>query len=587
MAQRIIIPRLGQTMTEGTVAKWYKENGQQVEAGEKIYEMEYDKASAPVDAKISGTLVQFCEEGSVVPVGHAVGVILEAGEKLENISVEGEHEVANSKLAAEKKQAGSGTGQGPAVKMEQNQNRPSEYDADILVIGGGPGGYVAAIKAAMLGAKVILIEKDTVGGTCLNRGCIPTKALLQCAEVFTQAKSSAPMGIMAADVKLDTKKVNAYKQNVVNTLVKGVEGLLGARKIKVVKGVASFENKNVVQVKTVDGKKERLSADNIIIAAGSEPFMPAIKGIDGKNVITSTEALEVDRLPAEMVVIGGGVIGMELGAAYSDFGVKITVIEAMERILPGIDEEIAGEYTRCAEGKMDIHTGAMVESIEDDAGKKLVRYREKGEVKEVRAEKVLVCVGRKPDTKELCLEKIGVKEERGRIIVGDEFETNIEGVYCIGDANGKCMLAHAASAQGIYLAHKLTGTASGVNLDIVPSCIYTDPEIAGVGLTEQQAKEANIDYKVGRFVFRANGRSLVLGKTKGFVKIIGGAKYGEVLGIHIIGPYATELIAGCAVAMKLEACVEDIANTIHAHPTVSESIMEAAEGFLGGAIHSV
>lgn len=463
----------------------------------------------------------------------------------------------------------------------------AERKTQLLVIGGGPGGYVAAMKAAMLGQEVTLVERDHVGGTCLNRGCIPTKAILQSAELYHQMQNSADIGIMAENVRVDLAQVDRRKQNVVNTLVKGVEGLLRARKVTLMPGEASFAAPDLVTVKKSDGSSETIRAEKIIIAAGSKPSAPPIPGIDGKNVITSTEALQVKELPESMIIIGGGVIGMEIGAAYSRFGVKIIVIEALERILPPVDAEISAEYVKQIRGQMEIHTGSRVEKIADKDGKKAVLYTSEGKTCEAIADKVLVCIGRRPDTESLQLEKAGVKTERGAVVVDEEFRTNIPGIWCIGDANAKCMLAHAASAQGIHVAEQIAGKKCGTRMDLVPSCIYTDPEIASVGMTEEQAKEAGIDYKVGRFPFRGNGRSLILGKGTGFVKIIGDSRYGEILGVHIIGPNATELIAECAVAMHLEACVEDLAETIHAHPTVSESIMEAAESFLGGAIHMI
>ncbi len=463
----------------------------------------------------------------------------------------------------------------------------AERKTQLLVIGGGPGGYVAAMKAAMLGMEVTLVERDRVGGTCLNRGCIPTKAILHSAELYHQMKNSGDTGVTAENVKLDTVQVNRHKQKIVDTLVRGVESLLRARKVTVVPGEASFISPDTVSVKKTDGGIETVQAEKIIIAAGSKPSAPPIPGIDGKNVITSTEALQVEELPESMIIIGGGVIGMEIGAAYSRFGVKITVIEALDRILPPVDTEISAEFVKQIRGQMEIHTGSRVERIEDRDGKKTVVYTSGGKQFEAAADRVLVCIGRQPDTDSLHLDKAGVKTERGAVIVDEEFRTNVPGIWCIGDANAKCMLAHAASAQGVAVAERLAGKKSGIRTDLVPSCIYTDPEIASVGMTEDQAKEAGIDYRVGRFPFRGNGRSLILGKGSGFVKIIGDTKYGEILGVHIIGPYATELIAECAAAMHLEACVEDLAETIHAHPTVSESIMEAAENFLGGAIHMV
>lgn len=580
MAQKVIIPRMGQTMTEGTVAKWCVPDGTAVETGQDVYELEYDKSTATVQAKKAGVLRQLVKDGAVIPVGQPVGVILENGEKLEEVNLQG-YEVANSALAGKNPDAPKQAAASPAAAPA------APKDADVIVIGGGPGGYVCALKAAMLGAKVILVERDSVGGTCLNRGCIPTKALLQSAELYEHILEGGKMGINAADVTVDYDKVDAYRGKVVTTLVKGVEGLLKARKVELVRGEASFAAAGTLDVALQDGTKRSLSAPNIVIAAGSRSATPPIPGLNGKNVITSTEALDVKNLPKSMAIIGGGVIGMEIGAVYAAFGVKIVVIEALPRILPNMDEEISAAYTAIAKKKMEIHTSARVSAIEDAAEGKTVRYTENDQEKTADVDVVLVAVGRTPDTASLKLDKAGVAMERAKVVVNDRFETNVPGVYCIGDANARTMLAHVASAQGVAVAEQITGHTPAIAQNIIPSCIYTDPEIAAVGLTEAQVKDSGREYKVGKFSLRANGRSLVVDRPNGFVKIIGDAKTNEVLGVHIIGAFATEMIGECAAVMKLEGCVEDIAHTIHAHPTVGESAMEAAEKYLGGAIHSL
>ena len=576
MAQKIIIPRLGQTMTEGVIAKWYQPDGARVESGDDVYEMEYDKSTATVQAKKGGILRHLHEEGESIGVGQPVGIVLQEGETFEQGMESVLGKTPDGAPATEEKTGGA-----------EAEKKAAGYDADTIVIGAGPGGYVAAMKLAMLGASVILVEKDTVGGTCLNRGCIPTKAILHCAEVYEQAKNSAEIGVVTKEVSLDLRKVDAFRKKVINTLVKGVGGLLAARKVSVIEGSASFVSAHEVAVCLKDGSKKRISAPNIVIAAGSKSAAPPIPGIDGKNVITSTEALCVENLPGSIVIIGGGVIGMEIGSAYAEFGVKVTVVEALDRVLPNMDAEISAEFFARAKKKMEIFTSSRVERMEDTEDQKKVVFTRDGNSYEVVADQVLVAIGRTPDLEGLGLENAGIEKNGRAVAVDDNFETTAAGVYCIGDANAKTMLAHTASAQAIFVAEHIMGKTPEVALNIIPSCIYTDPEIASVGLTEEQAKEQGIAYRVGKFPFRANGRSLVLGKADGFVKIIGSEDYHEILGVHIIGPYATELIAECAMAIKLEGCVEDIANTIHAHPTVSEGVMEAAEKFLGGAIHSL
>ena len=573
MAEKIIIKRLGQTMTEATVGKWFIPDGARVEAGQDVYEMEYDKSTAAVQARTSGTLHHLVEEGATVPVGQPVALVLQEGESLDNVELT-VRDVAN---AAAPMNTAAATA--PAAPAQSN-------DADIIIIGGGPGGYVCANKLGMLGKKVILIERDRVGGTCLNRGCIPTKALLQCSEVYHNAKHGELWGIVPGTVSVDPTRVDMFREKIVNGLVRGVEGLLKARKVETITGEASFTGPKTLEVRTAGGVKT-LRAENIVIATGSKNVAPPIPGLDGKNVVTSTEALHVETLPHEFVIIGGGVIGMELAVVYANLGVKVTVVEALDQLLNICDKDVADACQRILSKKMDIFTSARVSRVEDKADKKVVRFVKDGVEHSVEADLVLAALGRAPDTESLCLNKAGIKTERSAVVVDDQLMTNVPGVYAIGDANGIGMLAHVASAEGITVAEAICGEDAHIQRGIVPSCIYCEPEIAQVGMTEAQVKESGRPYKVGKFPLRANGRSMIVDQTEGFVKIIGDAKTNEILGVHIIGQFATEMIGECAVAMKLEGCVEDLAQTIHAHPTVSESIMEAAESYLGGAIHSL
>ncbi len=578
MAEKIIIKRMGQTMTEGTVGKWYIADGAAVEAGQNVYELEYDKSTAPVQARTSGTLHHLVPEGGSAPVGQPVGVILQAGETMDSVKLQTASQVAVAPTApGAAKAAAPAAPAAPAVAG----------DADVIVIGGGPGGYVAANKLGMLGKSVILVERDRVGGTCLNRGCIPTKALLQCSEVYDHAKHGEVWGVVANDMTVDTAKVDAFREKIVNGLVRGVESLLRARKVKTITGEACFTGPKTLEVKKSDGTVQKLTAENIIIATGSKNVAPPIPGLDGKNVVTSTEALHVEKLPESFVIIGGGVIGMELAVVYANLGVKVTVIEALPQLLNICDGEVSATCEKILSAKMDIFTSARVARIEDKGEKKVVYYTKDGKECAVEADLVLAALGRAPDTASLKLDKAGIKVEKTTVVVDDKLMTNVPGVYAIGDANGIGMLAHVASAEGIIVAEAICGKEAHINRDVVPSCIYCEPEIAQVGLTEEQVKASGREYKVGKFPLRANGRSMIINQTQGFVKIIGDAKTNEILGVHIIGPTATEMIGECAVAMKLEGCVEDIAHTIHAHPSVSESIMEAAESYLGGAIHSL
>ncbi len=558
MAKNIVIRRMGQTMKEGTITKWLKEDGASVQKDAPLYELEYDKDAVTVDAASGGILKILAGEGETLPVGTTIAKLLEEGEEADT--------------------------QKPAEPKTKKKNK-EQSDAATVVIGGGPGGYVAALKLAQLGVKTILVERDKVGGTCLNRGCIPTKALLQSAEVAQTVKDAARMGVKVGEVRIDPSMMNSRKDQVVSMLVGGVEHLLKKRGVRTVAGTASFTGPKALRIELSGGGTEEITAKNIIIASGSVSAKIPIDGLDGKNVITSTEALNISKLPESLAVIGGGVIGMEIGSIYADLGARVTVLEALPRILPGMDEEISRTLHEIAQEKMDIYTQARVTRISDQKEKKKVSYTLAGEEKEVLADKVLVCVGRTPETGALNLAAAGIESEKGRIRTDEGFKTNVEGVYAIGDVNGKVLLAHAASAQGIFVAETIAGLRPDMDVKTVPNCIYTKPEIASVGMTEEEARKQKTDIKVGRFPFSANGKALAMGEPQGFVKIVADSKYGEVLGVHIIGPRATDMIAEAVLAIRMECTASELAGTIHAHPTLSEAVMEAAEGIFGTPIH--
>jgi len=457
----------------------------------------------------------------------------------------------------------------------------------IIVIGGGPGGYVAAIRAAQLGAEVTLVEKNKLGGTCLNVGCIPTKALLHAAEIIDEMRHVAEYGIKVKSEGYDWSQVLAKKSAVVNQLVGGVAGLLKVNKVKVIEGEASFSGAKTLSVKTKDGKTETLKADKIIIAAGSIPAIPPIPGVkENTNCIDSTAALSLEEPPKSMLVIGGGVIGMELATVYNAFGTEVTIVEAMPKLLPIMDAELTTTLRGLMEQKgIPILTEAKVISVSNGKQGADVAVEVKGVKQVFCAEKVLVAVGRRTNTEALQLDRAGIRHDRGCIQVNDCMETSVAGVYAIGDCLGQIMLAHIASAQGEIAAENAMGHKAVFDAKTNPSCVYTAPEFAGVGLTEEAAKEKGIDYGVGTFPMYGNGKALIANGGIGAVKILYGKKYNEVLGVHILGPRATDMIGEAAIAIGLEATLDEIINTIHAHPTVTEAVREAALAAQKRAIH--
>lgn len=464
----------------------------------------------------------------------------------------------------------------------------------VIVIGGGPGGYVAAIRAAQLGANVTVIEKERLGGTCLNVGCIPTKVLLHTEEIFTELKGAKEFGInFSGSIEIDFKALQNRKNSIVNKLVNGVRSLLIANKISLIEGEASFIDKNNIKVIKKDKAIEHIIADSIIIAAGSEPFIPPIKGSELDGVIDSTAALSLDKVPEKIVIIGGGVIGTEFANVFNSLGAKVTIVEMLPYILPPIDREIGNIIkAKMMNSGIKIYNNAKVIAIEKavygknpSSGLKVLGEID-GEILEFEGDKVLIAVGRRAATKNLNLEALGVKLNRGCIEVDEKMRTNIEEIYAIGDCTGKNMLAHVASEQGIVAAENIMGLNRKMDYKTVPACVYTKPEIASVGITEEQAKERGVDYKVGKFPLLANGKTLIMGEEEGTMfKVIADKKYGEVLGVHLIGPRATDLITEGALALRLESTLEEIATTIHAHPTVGEAMKEAVLAADNIAIH--
>ena len=578
MATEIIMPKAGIDMTEGQIIKWNKKEGDKVETGEILLEIMTDKTSMELEAEDSGYLIKIIKgDGETVPVTEVIGYIGAEGEVApeeilkdvvetsENVSDKKEKEPIKEREIEERN---------TAVKSEKGED-----EFDVVVIGGGPAGYVAAIRAAQVGGKVAVVEKSELGGTCLNRGCIPTKTFLKNAEIIEGIEMSSKRGIILENEKftVDMPKVISLKNEIVKTLTNGVQGLLKSNSIKIFKGVGKInKDKDVV----INGEKV-LRTNKIILAGGSKVGSVNIPGIESKRVLTSDDILDLKELPKSLAVIGGGVVGVELGQAYLSFGSEVTVIEMMDRIVPGVDREASETLRKALEKKgMKILTSSKIKEIIDEGDKLRIKLEDK---EDVVAEKALLSIGRVPD-----LEAVGeldLEMERGKIKVDKYMETSVKGVYAPGDINGIKMLAHAAFRMGEVAAENaILGNYREIKLETTPSAIYTIPEVGMVGLTEEEAKE-KYDINIGKFAFVGNGRALASGDTTGFVKVIADKKYGEILGVHIVGQSAAEIINEASSLMAMEITVDEVIKTIHGHPTFSEALFEACADVLGEAIH--
>lgn len=459
---------------------------------------------------------------------------------------------------------------------------------DLAVIGGGPGGYVAAIRACQLGMKSAVIEKDKPGGLCLNWGCIPSKALLRSAEVYHMFQHAEDYGIIVENLKFDSKKIIKRSRLAAERLSKGVEFLLKKNKIEYISGTGRIAKKGVIEI-LKNGKIEKeIEAKNIVVATGGYTRSLAGVKIDTKKIISSREALELDNIPKSIIVIGGGPIGIEFAYFYNAFGVKCTIVEMLPHILPFEDSEITEILQKSfMKSGIEILTDTKVENLNVTAKGVNVRVGDKkGGLKEIKADIALMAVGFGGFVEGFGLEDLGVDIEKSFIKVDENYQTNVEGIYAIGDVIGPPLLAHVASAEGIYMVEKLASLKpTPVDYSNIPSCTYCQPQVASIGMTEQKAKDQGYSIKVGRFPFRANGKSIAVGETEGMVKLIFEEKYGELLGAHIVGVEATDMIVELGVAKTLESTHKEVLKTIHAHPTLSEAVMEAAGEAFGEAIH--
>ena len=459
-------------------------------------------------------------------------------------------------------------------------------EIDVVIIGGGPGGYVAAIKAAHLGLKAVLVEKDKLGGVCLNRGCIPTKALVSTAELLNHLQRAGEFGIQVKDYSFDFLAVMKRKDLITRRLSSGVGQLMKANQVRVIRGEGQIVEPGKVEVTDSAGEKEVIKTKNIIIATGSKVMRLPLPGMDSEGVITSDEALSLSELPSRILIVGGGVVGIEFAGIFKALGVEVTVVEMLPRILLPIDEEIARRLTQLLKRKgIEILTDCKVKEIKKVNQNLEVLVSTVDEEKKLKTEKVLSAAGRVPELGNIDVQRLGIELDRKAIKVDEKMRTNIPGIYAVGDVTGKIMLAHVASREGIVAVENIAGKDSLMDCKVVPNCVFSMPEVASVGLTEEEARKENNNIKVSKFPFMANGKALGMGETEGMVKIIADADTSELLGVHILGAHASDLIAEGTLALSMEATAFEIINTIHAHPTLAEAIAEAAEGIAGKPIH--
>jgi dihydrolipoamide dehydrogenase len=461
-------------------------------------------------------------------------------------------------------------------------------DFDLVVLGGGPGGYVCAIRAAQLGLKTALVEMDRLGGECLNYGCIPSKSLISVAKIFDKFRNGAELGLRAEKLEVDFGVTQAWKKRVVDTLESGIEQLCKGYRVTVIKGEAELQDRKRMTV-TEKGVGRDVSFEKLVIATGSKPVELQNLRFDGDNVIGSREALELQRPPGSLIVVGGGVVGMEIASLYQKLGTRVEIVELTDQLLPGTDKDISRIVQRSVERRgAKVYLRSRVLSVDIGKGGLKARVQTSDGEVSLEAEKLLLSVGRKPRTEKLSLQKIGViTDERGFIKTDRRMMTSVEGIFAIGDVRGAPLLAHKASKEGIVAAEAAAGLPTEAQWRTIPDAIFTDPEVASAGMTEQVAKEAGIPVKVSRFQFAALGRALAGGEKEGFVKIVSDSRNGLVLGVQIVGPEASDLISEATLAIEMGATVEDIALTIHPHPTFPEAIMEASESAAGRPIHQL
>ena len=579
MAVEIIMPKLGVDMAEGEIIEWKKAEGDTVAEGDVLLEIMSDKTNMEIEAEDSGVLLKITRQaGETVPVTETIGYIGEAGEEVDVASPASSDVVRTTE---ELEAAGLEVPKAPLQEVAKADKTPlADNEYDIVVVGGGPAGYYAAIRGAQLGGKIAIVEKSEFGGTCLNVGCIPTKTYLKNAEILDGIKHAAGRGINLASTNytIDMDKTVDFKNSVVKTLTGGVQGLLKANKVAIFNGLGQ-----VNPDKTVTIGSETIKGRNIILATGSKVSRINIPGIDSKLVLTSDDILDLREMPKSLAVMGGGVVGVELGLVWASYGVEVTVIEMADRIIPAMDKEVSLELQKILAKKgMTIKTSVGVEEIVEANNQLTLKLNDGSEVV---AEKALLSIGRVPQMNGL--ENLNLEMDRNRIKVNDYQETSIPGIYAPGDVNGTKMLAHAAYRMGEVAAENaMYGNVRKANLEFTPAAVYTHPEVAMVGMTEEDARAKYGDVLIGKNSFTGNGRAIASNEAQGFVKVIADSKYHEILGVHIIGPAAAEMINEAATIMENELTVDELLLSIHGHPTFSEVMYEAFADVLGEAIHN-
>jgi len=594
MATEVVMPQMGESIAEGTITKWLVQVGESVERDQPLFEISTDKVDAEIPSPAAGVLLEIRHQaGETVAVQEVVALIGAAGEQPATTKAAAPApppaapaaESARS-AAVDGAAATPHTAPAPAPKPAAPEG---EFDYDLVIIGSGPGGYVAAIRAGQLGLKVACIEKDVrFGGTCTLRGCIPTKALLHAAEMLDEIRHVDQFGIAVAEPKLEIEKVHAYKRDIVDKSVKGIEFLFKKNKVDGIKGHGRLAGPNAVEVTANDGSKRTLAARFVMIATGSVPREIRVAPTDGKAILNSDHLLELERVPASIVVLGAGAVGVEFASVCRSFGSEVTLVEMLPRVLPIEDADVSKELERQLK-KRGIKVMTSTQLLSASTGGKGVQMVVKQNDMEAKleAELLLVAIGRAPVTEDVGLDKAGIVTEKGYVPVNGVMQTSVPNVYAIGDVVNTPWLAHVATAEAILAVEHMAGEeVRPLDYDRTPSCTYCEPEVASVGLSEARAKERGYEVAIGKFAFTASGKARILGKAQGFVKIVRDKKYDEVLGVHIVGPHATDLIAEACVALQMEATAEELFRTIHAHPTLSEAVMEAAHASHGAAIHS-